>query len=112
MSWLYEPDPGQHDLDETDVRVRPNPKGNKPRTKKRPEHKSAPIGLVTGVDMGRYHILLEEDERVITATMGKELRKAGAAGRAMLVQAAAAGCSPWTAGHRRTPIIRPCQTSA
>jgi ribosome biogenesis GTPase len=28
--------------------------------------------------MGRYHILLEGDERVITATMGKELRKAGA----------------------------------
>jgi ribosome biogenesis GTPase len=79
LSWLYEPDPGQHDLDETDVRVRPNPKGNKPRTKKRPEHKSAPIGLVTGVDMGRYRILLEDDERVITATMGKELRKAGAA---------------------------------
>lgn len=78
MSWLYEPDPGQNDLDETDVRVRPNPKGNKPRTKKRPEYKEALIGLVTGVDMGRYHILLEGDERVITATMGKELRKAGA----------------------------------
>ena len=78
MSWLYEPDPGQNDLDETDVRVRPNPKGNKPRTKKRPEYKEALIGLVTGVDMGRYHILLEDDERLITATMGKELRKAGA----------------------------------
>jgi ribosome biogenesis GTPase len=78
LSWLYEPDPGQNDLDETDVRVRPNPKGNKPRTKKRPEYKEALIGLVTGVDMGRYHILLESDERVITATMGKELRKAGA----------------------------------
>ena len=78
MSWLYEPDPGQNDLDETDVRVRPNPKGNKPRTKKRPEYKEALIGLVTGVDMGRYRILLEGEERPILATMGKELRKAGA----------------------------------
>ena len=78
MSWLYEPDPGQNDLDETDVRVRPNPKGNKPRTKKRPEYKEALIGLVTGVDMGQYHILLEGEERPILATMGKELRKAGA----------------------------------
>jgi ribosome biogenesis GTPase len=79
LSWLYEPDPGQNDLDETDVRVRPNPKGNKPRTKKRPEHKEAPIGLVLGVDVGRYRVLLEDEERVINATLGKELRKHGAA---------------------------------
>lgn len=76
MSWLYEPEPGAHDLDETDVRVRPNPKGNKPRTKNRPTYKDAPIGMVTGVDKGRYHVLLEE--RTVTATMGKELRKDGA----------------------------------
>ena len=79
MSWLYEPDPGQNDLDETDVRVRPNPKGNKPRTKKRPEHKEAPIGLVLGVDVGRYRVLLESEDRIINATLGKELRKQGAA---------------------------------
>ena len=79
MSWLYEPDPGKHDLDESDVRSRPNPKGNKPRTKKRPEYKEALIGLVTGVDMGRYHVLLQDEQRYISATMGKELRKTGAA---------------------------------
>ena len=78
MSWLYEPDPGQNDLDETDVRVRPNPKGNKPRTKKRPEYADAAIGMVLGVDMGRYRVLLEAEDRMIDATMGKELRKAGA----------------------------------
>ncbi|MEY4981418.1 MAG: hypothetical protein RL174_756, partial [Actinomycetota bacterium] len=78
MSWLYEPEPGQNDLDESDVRVRPNPKGNKPRTKKRPEYKEALIGLVTGVDMGRYHVLLQEEDRYINATMGRELRKTGA----------------------------------
>jgi ribosome biogenesis GTPase len=56
LSWLYEPTPGDHDLDEDDVRIRPNPKGNKPRTKIRPDHKNAPIGFVTGVDLGRYRV--------------------------------------------------------
>ncbi len=78
MSWLYEPDPGQNDLDETDVRVRPNPKGNKPRTKKRPEYAEAPLGLVLGVDVGRYRVLLDDEDRIVNATMGKELRKTGA----------------------------------
>ncbi|MEY4320495.1 MAG: hypothetical protein RLZZ471_436 [Actinomycetota bacterium] len=78
LSWLYEPDPGQNDLDETDVRVRPNPKGNKPRTKKRPEYAEAPLGLVLGVDVGRYRVLLDGQDRVVNATMGKELRKTGA----------------------------------
>ncbi len=79
MSWLYEPDPGKHDLDEDDFRARPNPKGNKPRTKNRPDYKDALIGLVTGVDLGRYHVRLEGDDRDITATLAKELRKVGAA---------------------------------
>lgn len=78
LSWLYEPDPGQNDLDETDVRVRPNPKGNKPRTKKRPEYAEAPLGLVLGVDVGRYRVLLDGEDRIVNATMGKELRKSGA----------------------------------
>ncbi len=79
MSWLYEPDSDRHDLDESDVRVRPNPKGNKPRTKIRPDHKAAPIGFVTGVDRGRYHVLLESEGRSISATLAKELRKQGPA---------------------------------
>ena len=78
MSWLYEPDPGQNDLDETDVRVRPNPKGNKPRTKKRPEYAEAQLGLVLGVDVGRYRVLIDGEDRIVNATMGKELRKTGA----------------------------------
>ncbi len=77
MSWLYEPDGGSHDLDETDVRVRPNPKGNKPRTKIRPEHKEAPLGMVLGVDLGRYRVLLDNDGRMVDATLAKELRKQG-----------------------------------
>jgi ribosome biogenesis GTPase len=78
LSWLYEPEPGEHDLDESDVRIRPNPKGNKPRTKNRPEYKNAPVGMVTGVDKSRYHVLLEGENRLVMATMGKEIRKAGA----------------------------------
>jgi ribosome biogenesis GTPase len=78
VSWLYEPEEGLHDLDESDIRIRPNPKGNKPRTKNRPEYKNAPIGMVTGVDKSRYHVLLEGENRLVMATMGKEIRKAGA----------------------------------
>ena len=79
MSWLYEPEAGAHDLDESDIRIRPNPKGNKPRTKIRPDHKAAPIGMVLGVDLGRYSVLLNNEARTITATLAKELRKAGVA---------------------------------
>jgi len=79
LSWLYEPDPGQNDLDESDVRVRPNPKGNKPRTKNRPAYNEAPIGMVLGVDLGRYRVLLLDEDRIVNATLGKELRKVGAA---------------------------------
>lgn len=78
LSWLYEPDPQDYDLDETDVRVRPNPKGNKPRTKKRPSHTDAPIGMVVQVDLGKYTVLLE-DGREVFATLAKELRKDGVA---------------------------------
>ncbi len=78
MSWLYEPDGSGHDLDESDVRVRPNPKGNRPRTKIRPTHDDAPMGMVLQVDLGRYRVLLDHDQRIVDATMGKEMRKAGA----------------------------------
>jgi len=78
LSWLYEPEPQDHDLDESDVRVRPNPKGNKPRTKNRPSYADAPIGMVVQVDLGRYTVLLN-DELEVFATLAKELRKEGVA---------------------------------
>ena len=77
MSWLYEPEPGEHDLDETDVRVRPNPKGNKPRTKIRPDHDGAALGLLVGVDKNRYQVLLLDSEIQLNATLAKELRTDG-----------------------------------
>jgi ribosome biogenesis GTPase len=79
LSWLYEPEPGEHDLDETDVRVRPNPKGNKPRTKIRPDHEGAALALLVGVDKNRYQVLLLESDIPVNATLAKELRKDGPA---------------------------------
>jgi len=79
MSWLSDDDPDEEfgDWDESDARVRPNPKGNRPRTKTRPEHGDSIIGRVLAVDRGRYTVLVDEDgpeERVQTTTRARELR--------------------------------------
>lgn len=82
MSWL-DPDDDLdgdfEDFDESSIRVRPNPKANRPRTKRRPAHDDAQIGRVLGVDRGRYSVMIDEgtdDERVITTTRARELRRA------------------------------------
>lgn len=64
-------------LDEDDVRIRPNPRGSKPRTKRRPNFDTAPLGMVLEVHLARYRVLLEDGTEVI-ATLAKELRKEGA----------------------------------
>jgi ribosome biogenesis GTPase len=76
MSW-------QH-LDESDVRVRPNPRGSRRRTKTRPAHEDAVPGFVTGVDRGRYAVLVaagvggrKTPERMITAMRARELGRKG-----------------------------------
>lgn len=81
MSWLPpdEPDDDREfgEWDESDVRIRPNPKGNRPRTKTRPEHDDAILARILSVDRGRYTVLADEDhadERVFTATRARELR--------------------------------------
>jgi ribosome biogenesis GTPase / thiamine phosphate phosphatase len=79
LSWLFEPEPGEHDLDESDVRVRPNPKGNKPRTKIRPDHEDAVLGFLIGVDKNRYQVLMQGTDIQVNATLAKELRKDGPA---------------------------------
>jgi ribosome biogenesis GTPase len=78
MSWLFEPERGAHDLDESDVRIRANNKKSKPRTKQRPEHSDAALGMVIAVDRARYKVLLNDDSGEVTATLAKELRNAGA----------------------------------
>lgn len=81
MSWLTDgEDEAWSEYDETDVRVRANPRGTKPRTKRRPEHSDADTGRVFSVDRGRYGVWMDEgsaDERQVTATRARELgRKA------------------------------------
>ncbi len=63
-------------LDESDVRVRPGRRGSRPRTKTRPEHADAEVALVTGVDRGRYTVLVEAgtpQERRAIAMKAREL---------------------------------------
>ena len=66
------------EYDESSVRVRPNPKGNRPRTKQRPAYAQAVEGVVWTVDRGRYGVLLDAgtpDEREITTARARELGK-------------------------------------
>jgi ribosome biogenesis GTPase len=63
-------------FDESQVRMRPNPHGSRPRTKRHPEHGGAEPGLVIGVDRGRYSVLIDADtstEHPITAMKAREL---------------------------------------
>ncbi|HEX2704426.1 MAG TPA: ribosome small subunit-dependent GTPase A [Candidatus Lustribacter sp.] len=76
MSW--------RDLDESDVRARPNRRGSRPRSKDRPLHEDAIAGVVTGVDRGRYAVLVAAGvggrasaERTITAMRARELGRKG-----------------------------------
>lgn len=62
--------------DESQIRTRPNPRGSRPRTKQRPSHDDAVPALVTGVDRGRYTLLVAENEpgeRQVTAMRAREL---------------------------------------
>lgn len=86
MSWLSPDDdsldgPYAEYADHT-VRQRPNPKANRPRTKRRPEHADSVTGMITAVDRGRYTALipagadpLDQNERTIMAARARELRK-------------------------------------
>jgi len=70
------------DPDESDVRVRPNPRGSRPRTKERPLHADAVRAQVLTVDRGRYGCLVGgfgagEDATVVTAMKARELGRAG-----------------------------------
>ncbi|MDI3408699.1 ribosome small subunit-dependent GTPase A [Streptomyces cavernicola] len=65
--------------DEDDIRVRPNRKGNRPRTHIRPKHEDAAEGMVLTVDRGRLTCLVED--RVVMAMKARELgRKAAVVG--------------------------------
>jgi ribosome biogenesis GTPase len=61
----------RRDYDEDDVRVRPGRHGSRPRTKERPRHEGAAVGVVTAVDRGRYTCLV--DGVPLTAMRAREL---------------------------------------
>ncbi|GAB2551457.1 ribosome small subunit-dependent GTPase A [Leucobacter ruminantium] len=85
MSWLLPDDDDDVPYGEYAdhaVRQRPNPKANRPRTKRRPEHADALIGMVTAVDRGRYTVLIaagadpsDPAERSVLAARARELRR-------------------------------------
>ncbi len=50
--------------DESDVKVRPG-KGSRPRSKDRPKHKDAVVGLVITKDRGRWGVVLEDGTHVV-----------------------------------------------
>jgi ribosome biogenesis GTPase len=73
----------RRELDESDVRIRPNPRGSRPRTKERPRHEDSTAGWVLAVDRGRYTVMLggpdtpDADEQLVTAMKARELGRAG-----------------------------------
>jgi ribosome biogenesis GTPase len=78
VSWLGGDDDLDEEYDESDIRMRPNPKANRPRTKRRPAHSDAQVARVVGVDRGRYTVLIDEDgddEHTTLAVRARELRK-------------------------------------
>lgn len=75
MSW--------RDLDESDVRVRPG-RGSRPRSKDRPRHEDALVGMVISIDRGRYGVILaagvggrHTPTRTVTAMKARELGRRG-----------------------------------
>lgn len=76
----------RRDLDEDDVRIRPNRRGTRPRSKDRPRHSGAVDAWVVTVDRGRYTCLLGagaprgggrdpdgDADRLVTAMTAREL---------------------------------------
>lgn len=63
------------DYDESDVRVRPNRRGSRPRSKDRPAHLDAIPGRVVAVDRGRYSTVVHGI--AVTAMRARELGRKG-----------------------------------
>jgi ribosome biogenesis GTPase / thiamine phosphate phosphatase len=79
MSWLTDSaDDDEDKYADYEAKVRPNPKGNRARTKIRPGHTDAVTGRVVTVDRGRYTVLVGEGtsgEHLGSASRASELRK-------------------------------------
>ncbi|TFV52416.1 ribosome small subunit-dependent GTPase A [Blastococcus sp. TF02A-35] len=68
-----------HRVDEDDIRVRPNRRGTRPRTRTRPAHEDAVPGLVVAVDRGRMTVRIDGPEGPVdvTAMRARELGRHG-----------------------------------
>jgi ribosome biogenesis GTPase len=81
VSWLGDDEEGPYEeYDESSARVRPNPRGSRPRSKQRPAHETAVPALVLTVDRGRMQVLVSEgtpDEHELQVTRARELGRAG-----------------------------------
>ncbi|MGY1641228.1 ribosome small subunit-dependent GTPase A [Geodermatophilus sp. SYSU D00703] len=67
-------------MDEDDVRVRPNRRGSRPRTRTRPAHDDAVPGLVVAVDRGRMTVRIQGPDGApvdVTAMRARELGRHG-----------------------------------
>lgn len=74
--------------DDPRVRVRPDKRGSRPRTKVRPSYDDAQLAMVLTVDRGRYGVLLDDPQgrREIVAVKAKELgRQGGHRGQSAIV---------------------------
>ncbi|QGU02675.1 Putative ribosome biogenesis GTPase RsgA [Corynebacterium kalinowskii] len=60
-------------FDESDVRIRPGRKGSRPRTKDRPTHEDAQLGMVVSKDRGRWGVVLDGEIEPVVCMRAKEL---------------------------------------
>ena len=60
-------------LDEDDVRHRPSRHGSRARSKQRPAHDNAASGMVVSVDRGRFGVLLNDSDVLLTTMRAREL---------------------------------------
>ena len=58
--------------DDPRVKVRPG-KGSRPRSKVRPDYSTKPRAVVTGIDRGRYRLLMDDTGVDVTAIKAREL---------------------------------------
>ncbi len=64
--------------DESDAKIRPNPRGSRPRSKQRPSHDAAVPGFVVAVDRGRFTVAgVGADRATVTAIKARELGRRG-----------------------------------
>lgn len=59
--------------DESDIRIRPNRRGTRPRTKDRPAHDDAEFGMVVTKDRGRWGVVLDGQDEAIVAMRAREM---------------------------------------